>query len=212
MIKKIVYNDFTTPKSLTRNNAGCSIRIGSLNGAGKPEDTVHGLKHSFLLVVTSFVVMVLLSMSPVQAQNLGLSVDQLIERLGSAAETADQPLEFREPGCIENEKPGSPDQKIVSCTHMLGSGRLLITNSEPDGPLLDIATQPWDGSENGTGAMMITWITAAINGGEPSEYGPAANALVSAATSGGDGNATMGKVGFFVLDLGGKLTITAMAQ
>ncbi len=212
MIKKIDCNDFTTSKSLTRNNAGCSIRMGSLNGPGKPEDTVQGLKHSFLLVVTSFVVMVLLSVSPVMAQNLGLSVDQLIERISRAANAVGKPLKFRKLNCLENEKPGSPDQKIVSCSHTMGSGRLLISNSEPEGPLIDIATQPWDGGENGPAAMMIAWISAGINDGNPNEYGPAANALVNAVTARGDGSASIGKVNFVVLDLGGKLTITAHAQ
>ncbi len=212
MIKKIVCNDFTTQKSLARINAGCSIRMDSLTGPGNPKDTVQGLKHSFLLAVTSFVLMVLLSVSPLQAQNLGLTIDQLIERLGKASNAAGVPLEFKKLSCIENEKPGSPDEKIVSCSHMLGSGRLLITNSQPGGPLIDIATQPWEGSENGPGAMMISWIAAAINGGEPAQYGPAANSLVNVATTRGSGDAAIERVYFAVLDLGGKLTITAHAK
>jgi len=60
--------------------------------------------------------------------------------------------------------------------------------------------------------MMIAWISAAINEGDPSEYGPEANALVEAAASAGDGSASIGQAGFFVLDLGGDLTITAQAQ
>ncbi len=154
----------------------------------------------------------LLSATPAMAQNLGLTVDQLIERLGAAANAAGAPLEFRELNCLENEKPGNPDEKIVSCSYMMGEGRLLISNSEPEGPLIDIATQPWGGGENGPAALMIAWISAAINEGEPAEYGPAANALVNAVASDGNGNASIGKAGFFVLDLGGDLTITAQAQ
>lgn len=201
-------------KKVTTSNSGAARDAGGIPERVRiqPWAAEQGRLRSVRLAVASLAAAVLLSTMPAMAQNLGLSVDQLIEQLGSAAEVAGQPLEFRELSCIENEKPGSSDQKIVSCTHMLGNGRLLITNSEPDGPLLDIATQPWEGGENGAGAMMIAWIAAAINDGEPDEYGPAANELAGAATSGGDGSATIGEVSFFVLDLGGDLTITAMAQ
>ncbi|GEM_PF-3020195 len=174
--------------------------------------TLHGLRRAVRFVAGSLVAVFLLSTTPVMAQNLGLTIDQLIERLDAAADAAGAPLEFRELNCLENEKPGSPDQKIVSCSHMMGQGRLLISNAEPEGPLIDIATQPWGGGENGPAAMMIAWISAAINEGDPAEYGPAANALVNTVASDGNGSASIGKAGFFVLDLGGDLTITAQAQ
>lgn len=72
-----------------------------------------------------------------------MTIDQFIERVGAAANAAGTTLEFRELSCLENDKPGSPGEKIVSCTHMMGDGRLLISNAEPEGPLIDIAIQPW---------------------------------------------------------------------
>ena len=174
--------------------------------------TKSSIKTIFLTVALPLVVGLLLSGAPVQAQNLGLTIDQLIERVGAAADAAGTPLEFRELNCLENDRPGSPDQKIVSCSYMMGEGRMLLSNSEPEGPVIDIATQSWDGGENGPAAMMIAWISAAINEGDPAEYGPAANALVDAVASDGNGSASIGKAGFFVLELGGDLTITAHPQ
>ncbi len=202
------YKRLTTPNPPTAREAdGVRDRVRFWPGAA-----LQALRRSVKLAAASLATAALLSATPVMAQNLGLSVDQLIERIGKAANAAGAPLEFRKLNCLENEKPGSPDQKIVSCTHMMGAGRLLISNSEPGGPLIDISTQPWGGGENGPAAMMIAWISAAINDGDPTEYGPAANALVNAITSGGDGSASIGQAGFFVLDLGGKLTITAHAN
>ena len=171
--------------------------------------TKSSIKTVRLTVALPLVVGLLLSAAPAGAQNLGLNVDQLIERLGASASAAGEPLEFRELSCVENEKPGSPGEKIVSCSYMMGEGRLLISNAEPEGPLLDIATQPWDGGENGPAAMMIAWIAAAINEGDPAEYGPEANAMVNAVASDGNASASLGKAGFVVFELGGDLTITA---
>ncbi len=170
-----------------------------------------GLKRLYTAAATS-VLAASLMMAPLQAQNLDLSVDQLIERIGEMADGAGETLEFKELSCVENDNPANPDEKIVSCTHMLGEGRLLISNAQPEGPLLDIATQPWDGGENGPGAMMIAWIAAAINDGDPSEYGPMANALVSTTAAEGMGDASIGQVSFFVIDMDSKLTITAQAN
>lgn len=170
------------------------------------------VKHALRTVATLAVVAGLASTAPVQAQNLGLTVDQLIERISAASEAAGDPLSFQELACMENPKPGDETQTIASCTHSLGDGRLLITNGEPSGPLLDISTQPWEGGSGGPGAAMIYWIASAINDGASSSYRDAADDLAKTVAASGNGSATMGQAAFYVFDFDGKLTITAQAQ
>ncbi|KFB09021.1 hypothetical protein [Nitratireductor basaltis] len=141
-----------------------------------------------------------------QAQNLGLTLDQYIAGFEAASKAAGDPLSAQQLSCMENAKPGDGAQKIVSCTFTLGGGRLLITNADPDGPLLDIATQPWPGE---TGAQIISWIAGAINEADPSTFSAAAEDLAEAVAAKGEGTATLGRSNFYVLDLGGNMTITA---
>ncbi len=119
--------------------------IGTIRGRLRfwPGTATRRMRHALRLAGATLTAMALLSATPAMAQNLGLTIGQLIERLGAAADAAGTPLEFREPSCLENDKPGSPGEKIVSCTHMMGDGRLLISNAEPERPLTDIATRPW---------------------------------------------------------------------
>lgn len=170
------------------------------------------VKRGVCTTATLAVVAGLPGAAPLQAGTLGLSVDQLIERIRTASEAAGAPLSFQELACMENPKPGDATQTIASCTHSLGDGRLLITNAEPSGPLLDISTQPWEGGSGGPGAAMISWIASAINDAASTSYREAADDLAQTATASGNGSATMGNVAFYVLDFDGKLTITAQAQ
>lgn len=141
-----------------------------------------------------------------QSQDLGLSVEQLIAEVEAASEASGDPLSAQKLSCAENAKPGNAAQNIVSCTFTLGGGRLLITNAKPEGQLLDIATQPWPG---GTGARIISWIAGAINEADPSTYSAEAEDLAETVAAKGEGTATIGRSNFYVLDLGGNLTITA---
>ncbi len=149
---------------------------------------------------------------PVGAADMGLSLDEFINRVTASAEAADEKMQISALGCQENPKPGEPTATIQSCTHMLGGGRLLIANSDVGGNLLDIATQPWASEAEGPGSQMITWIAAAVNQNAPGDHEDAASTLVNAATTEGFGSATLGNVAFVVMDLGGSLTITAMAE
>ncbi|GAA6203168.1 hypothetical protein [Aquicoccus sp. SU-CL01552] len=173
---------------------------------------IKNVKRAGITTATLAVVAGLAGTVPVQAGTLGLSVDQLIEKISAASEAAGAPLSFQELACMENPKPGDATQMIVSCTHSLGDGRLLITNAEPSGPLLDISTQPWEGGSGGSGAAMISWIASAINDAASPSYREAADDLANTATASGNGSATMGNVAFYVIDFDGKLTITAQAQ
>lgn len=169
------------------------------------------MKRLIFSIAAPLTVGILLTTAPVQAQNLGLTIDQLIEQVGAASDAAGETLSFQEQRCVENPKPGDKTQTIISCLHRLGERRTLITNAEPEGPLLNISTAPWDGGEGSSGAMMISWIASAINDSETSTWRDSADSLVNtaAAAASGVGSATMGRVDFTVLDSDGKLTIGA---
>ncbi|MCD7058640.1 hypothetical protein [Pelagibacterium xiamenense] len=146
---------------------------------------------------------------PAHAQTLGLTTEQFIAGIEAASQTTGEPLSFQELACAENPMPGDATKTIVSCTFTLGGGRLFITNAEPDGPLLDISTQPWAGGEGGAGSQMISFIAATINDADPSAFRADAESLIETVADNGDGSATMGQISFYVLDFDGNLTITA---
>lgn len=170
------------------------------------------MKRSVFPIAAPLTLGILLTTAPVQAQNLGLTIDQLIERVGAASDAAGETLSFQERRCVENPKPGDKTKTVISCLHRLGEGRTLITNAEPEGPLLNISTRPWDGGEGGAGALMISWIASAINGSEPSAWRDAADSLVDTAAADGVGGSTMGRIDFTALASNGKLTIGATAN
>lgn len=167
------------------------------------------MKRSVLSIAAPLTVGVLLTTAPVQAQNLGLTIDQLIEQVSAASGAAGEALSFEEQRCVENPKPGDKTQTVISCLHRLGEGATLITNAEPEGPLLSISTRPWDGGEGSSGALMISWIASAINDSVPSDWRDSADSLVVTAVADGVGSATMGRVDFTVLSSDGRLTIGA---
>jgi hypothetical protein len=175
----------------------------------KAEGTAMLNKRSIFSNVSLFTAANLLAIAPVQAQNLGLTADQLVEQITAASNTAGKTLRFEQHRCAENPKPGDNTQKVISCLYRLGERRTLITNAEPEGSLLNISTRPWDGGEGSSGALIISWIAATINGNEPVDWDEAADSLLKTAAADGVGGATMGRVDFTVLDSNGKLTIGA---
>lgn len=170
------------------------------------------MKRSIYSIAGLLTVGILFATAPVQAQNLGLTVDQLIGKVGAASDAAGETLSFEKQRCVENPKPGDKTQTVISCLYRLGERRTLITNAEPEGQLLNISTRPWVGGEGSSGALMISWIASAINGSEPSAWRDAADSLVNTAAADGAGSATMGRVDFTALDSNGKLTIGATAN
>lgn len=143
-----------------------------------------------------------LAASPAAGQSLGLDLATFIGRLDVTS---------KELACMENPKPGDDSQIIVSCTHSLGDGRLLISNSQPDGPLIDIATQPWTASD-GSAANMVASIAAALGGGQASTFIEPSRKLVDGALADGSAGGEIGPAAFYLLDFGGKITITTQAR
>lgn len=149
---------------------------------------------------------------PATAADLGLDLDLLLQRLDGAATASGATFKAAKLACAENPMPGNADQRIVSCTHSLGGGKMLITNAATEGPLIDIATQTWAGGEDGPAVDMIAWLAAAANDAAPGDYRAPANALVSDATANDTATANLGKASFFVMAMGGELVIAVSGQ
>lgn len=140
-----------------------------------------------------------------QASDLGVSVEELLGKLETSAAADGVSLEIQKVACAENPMPGDATRKIVSCSHGLGDSRVLITNADPSGPLLDIATQMWP---EDSAAAAVSWIAGALNGNGAGDHSAVAAKLVSQAKAANLSSGVIGKGEFFIMSSGPNYMIT----
>ena len=153
---------------------------------------------------TMLVYFALLS-APAQASNLGLSLDDLLTRLQASAKSDGVSLSIEKLFCGENPMPGDATKKIMSCSHTLGDGKMIITNTDPAGPLIDINTQRWSKDE---APKMVSWIAGAINNDDAAGHVEAAAKMITEAKASNIGAGTLGKGEFSVLSMGEDFVIS----
>ena len=146
--------------------------------------------------------------SPANARDLGIDLETLLKGLSTHASAAGAPLKMKKVGCRENKKPGDPTQKIMSCSHLLGPGKLIITNADPAGPLLDVSTQRWEAGANGPAANMMSWLASTLAGGAPADHMANANSAVEKAAKNKTSATEIGPTAFYVMDFGSSMVIS----
>lgn len=146
-----------------------------------------------------------LSLGTANASDLGISIEGLLEKLEVSAAADGVQLEVRKVACAENPKPGDESKKIVSCSHGLGNSRVLITNADPSGAVLDIATQMWP---EANAAAAVSWLAGALNGNSASDHSAVAVKLVAEAKSANLSSGVIGMGEFFVMSSGPNYMIS----
>ena len=149
-----------------------------------------------------------LSTLPANASDLGLSVDTLLKGLTDNAQASGTSLTPKKIGCRENKKPGDPSMTITSCSHMIGPGKILITNADPSGPLLDISTQRWKAGTDGPAVQMISSLAATLTGTPVDGHRPTANKAVQSAIANKTSATTIGAYTFYLMDFGNSIVIS----
>ena len=149
-----------------------------------------------------------LSAPSAQARDLGLNLDDLLKNLTNSAAAAGSPLKTKKVGCRENKKPGDATKTIISCSHLLGTGKILITNADPSGPLIDVNTQRWDAGDNGPAANMVSWLAAALTKTEPASHMATSNKAVKQAQANKTSATDIDGFSFVMMDFGNSMVIS----
>lgn len=155
--------------------------------------------------VSVAIMSLMVSGSVAQASDLGVSVEELLGMLETSAAADGVGLEIKKVACAENPMPGDESKKIISCSHGLGDSRVLITNADPSGPLLDLATQMWP---EGNAAAAVSWIAGALNGNGASDHSAVAAKLVAEAKAANLSSGVIGKGEFFIMSSGPNFMIS----
>ena len=145
---------------------------------------------------------------PASAKDLGIDLKTLLEGLTQHAAAAGKPISVKKVGCRENPKPGDASKKIVSCSHLLGPGKVLITNADPSGPLLDINTQRWAAGADGPAVEMTTWLSAVLSGQPPANHAAGANDAVKKALADKTSSTDIAGYAFNMMDFGNNMVIS----
>ncbi|MEM7429874.1 MAG: hypothetical protein AAF441_27715 [Pseudomonadota bacterium] len=145
--------------------------------------------------------------SSANAADLGLNVETLLKGLTENAQTAGAPLKVKKVGCRENKKPGDATKKIMSCSHLVGAGKVLITNADPSGPLLDVSTQRWKAGADGPAVQMMSWLAGTLTGTPAAGHTATANKAVETAITNRTSATTIGDYTFTLLDFGNSIMI-----
>lgn len=152
--------------------------------------------------------LLLTTAGPADARDLGIDLETLLEGLTTHAAAAGMPLEVKKVGCRNNPKPGDATKTIVSCSHLLGPGKILITNADPSGPLLDINTQRWAAGADGPAVKMMTWLAAVLTGQPPSSHDASANGAVTGAAANKTSSTDIAGYAFVMMDFGNSMVIS----
>lgn len=136
-----------------------------------------------------------------------VSVEDFASNIGDKISAKHEGIALSKLSCMENPKPGAADEKIQSCIYSLGAGRMLIANAETDGALLDFSTQSYSSTELDLASDMVAVIAGEINGDDPANFADQAQTIVTNAANANDATEVFGAVQFYILNMGGALTI-----
>ncbi len=146
--------------------------------------------------------------TPANAKDLDLNVDTLLKGISQNAEAAGALLKVRKVGCREDKKPGDAGKMIMSCSHIAGPGKIVITNADPSGPLVDISTQRWKAGTDRPAVQMMTWLAGTLTGTPAAEHQGTANKAVESAVADKTSATTIGTYTFYLMDFGNSIVIS----
>ena len=166
------------------------------------------MKRSATRFLSIAAMLVSLSATPTQAGDLGIDLSTLLKGLNERAAAAGSAFKVRKIGCRENKKPGDASKKIVSCSHVLGPGKILITNADPAGPLLDVNTQRWEAGSNGPAVNMMSWMAGVLTSTPSENHTASANQAVKKAQANKTSATDVDGFNFVMMDFGNSMVIS----
>lgn len=145
---------------------------------------------------------------PANAANLGLTIDTLLKGLNENAQAAGSSITAKKVGCREGKNPMNPSQKVTTCSHVIGDGKVLISNSDLSGPLIGINTQRWEAGTDGPAVQMTTWLASAVTNTPADSHKAAANKAVEEAVANKTSSMQAGDYTIYLMDFGNSIAIT----